>query len=105
MCSVRARGYALGLKRYKDGNKRKKNPAQRTIWNRTWQDKHPEKRKAHKVVERALASGRLLKLPCQVCKEPQSQAHHYDYSRPLAVTWLCQSCHSATHRMDRMAAE
>lgn len=48
-------------------------------------------------VNRAVASGRLVKRPCVVCGSLRSQAHHHDYSKPLDVTWLCAIHHAAEH--------
>lgn len=31
--------------------------------------------------------------PCELCGEVNTEAHHEDYSRPLAVQWLCHSHH------------
>jgi len=59
---------------------------------------NPEKQKARQVVYRNKLSGRLIRLPCRVCGNKESEAHHADYSRPLDVDWLCRTCHSNTHR-------
>ncbi len=52
---------------------------------------------AHTIVRAALRVGFLVRLPCQLCGSANSQAHHFDYDRPLDVQWLCQSCHSSHH--------
>ena len=37
---------------------------------------------------------------CYYCGSTDKiQGHHFDYSRPLDVTWLCLSCHRKTHAM------
>lgn len=38
------------------------------------------------------------KTPCERCGAPSQAKHHDDYSRPLAVTYLCQRCHVARHK-------
>lgn len=55
--------------------------------------KFPEKYKARMAVGNAVRDGRLKKLPCDVCGDVESQAHHHDYSKPLDVRWLCFKCH------------
>lgn len=60
--------------------------------------KNPEKRSAHKAVERALEKESLIRLPCERCGSDRSQAHHEDYSKPLEVVWLCPLHHMARHR-------
>lgn len=52
-------------------------------------------------VRRALRDGRLTQLPCEVagCGDPNSEAHHDDYSKPLEVTWLCFEHHKELHRL------
>ena len=62
--------------------------------------KDPKKRikmRARSAVAEAIKSGRLIRKACSVCKEPKSQAHHPDYSKPLFVVWLCALCHGAEH--------
>lgn len=58
---------------------------------------NPEKYKARTAVGNALRDGRLTKLPCCNCGDKKAQAHHHDYSLPLAVTWLCFKCHRMVH--------
>lgn len=63
--------------------------------------KFPEKYEARQAVLVAVRAGRLEKLPCRVCGNPDAEAHHPDYSRPLDVEWLCGPHHRAQHRVDR----
>jgi len=66
---------------------------------RAWLLKNKHKRKAHRAVEYARKVGWLTKLPCHVCKNPNTHAHHDDYDRPLDVIWLCPQCHKDRHKM------
>lgn len=58
---------------------------------------HPNKHKARRLVKQAIASGILKKLPCEICKDNKSEAHHPDYRSPLKVMWLCFKHHRKTH--------
>ena len=49
------------------------------------------------AVRRAVASGALVRNPCEVCGNPKAQGHHDDYSKPLVVRWLCASHHREHH--------
>ena len=70
----------------------------------------PEKTQARMAVGAALANGGLSRPNlCQVCGtkgqpfedgRARIQAHHEDYSKPLEVEWLCQSCHTRRHHPD-----
>lgn len=51
------------------------------------------KHKARKAVNNALRDGKILKQSCQVCNNPKTTAHHYDYTKPLNVIWLCKQHH------------
>lgn len=57
------------------------------------------KKKARRVVCSALANGSLIQpLSCQNCGcATETEAHHPDYSQPLAVIWLCVPCHRGHH--------
>jgi len=59
---------------------------------RNWRKNNPEKVKAHRKVYSAVRNGTLIKEPC-FCGETKVQAHHYDYSKPLDVEWLCKDHH------------
>jgi len=58
---------------------------------------HPQKVLARQMVHNATRYGKLKKEPCVVCSNPKSQGHHEDYSKPLEVIWLCQTCHDHKH--------
>jgi hypothetical protein len=66
-----------------------------------WSKKNKYKKGANNKVRNALKSG-VLKNPqkCEVCGKINCdiEAHHYDYSKPLDVIWLCTECHGKVHR-------
>src|SRR5215471_519378 len=56
--------------------------------------------RAREETQRAIRR-RVLVVPeaCERCgRTCAPQAHHPDYSRPLAVEWLCVLCHFEEHR-------
>lgn len=61
------------------------------------QETNPEKYIARNAVNNAVRDGKLIKEPCEVCKDPNSQGHHTDYNKPLEVTWLCFRHHRKAH--------
>ena len=54
----------------------------------TYRARHPERHEARRAVSRAVRKGTLVRQPCEACGNPLTQAHHDDYSAPLAVRWL-----------------
>jgi hypothetical protein len=46
---------------------------------------------------RLILSGKIIKLPCQVCGEIKSETHHPDYSKPEKVMFLCKRHHKEIH--------
>ncbi len=52
------------------------------------------------TLNNALRAGRVAKQPCFICG-CAAEAHHPDYSAPLAVSWLCDSHHKQLHREHR----
>lgn len=60
-----------------------------------WARRHPERYRATTAVNNAVRDGRLMKpTTCELCgSSGRIHGHHHDYAEPLAVTWLCPSCH------------
>ena len=66
--------------------------------------KHPGVIRAHQLVSAALADGRLVKQPCEVCGTTlRVTSHHEDYRRPFVINWLCRSHHQRRHAQKEFA--
>lgn len=65
-----------------------------------WREKNPIKRAVHMLTGSAIRSGKLIRQPCEVCKDNKTAGHHDDYAFPLVVRWLCAVCHSRWHRVN-----
>lgn len=63
-----------------------------------WNTRNPQKKRAQVIVARAIKSGFLIKKPCRICGNPDSEGHHEDYSKPLDVDWLCPKHHAERNR-------
>ena len=59
---------------------------------------NPERKKCYYAYEHALRSGKLVRLPCEVCGNKKSEGHHESYSKPLDVKWLCRKHHYEEHK-------
>lgn len=67
------------------------------------------KRKAQHMAHKAISSGVLKPSACEECNAKGTfsdgrnkiQAHHDDYSEPLKIRWLCQSCHHDWHKTNQ----
>lgn len=67
---------------------------------RRWVVSNTIKRSAHLLVANAIRKGDLIKLPCEICGNDKSNAHHDDYAKPLSVRWLCDDHHKEWHRVN-----
>lgn len=77
----------------------KKTPIGRASVSRTQKHvkRNPKTRKAQQVVSGQVKRGKMTRQPCCVCNQPNADAHHEDYSRPLDLVWLCDKHHKQRH--------
>lgn len=54
--------------------------------------------KARSDLNHAVQQGKINQLPCRLCGNEKSQAHHPDYDKPLDIEWLCLICHWQIHK-------
>lgn len=62
-----------------------------------YKKKHPERHAAHRALTKAIRSGLLIRIPCELCGKEQVEGHHEDYAKPLVVRWLCKQHHLEAH--------
>jgi hypothetical protein len=62
-----------------------------------WLERNRVKRKCHILVNNLIKRKGLIPKLCEKCGE-KAEAHHEDYSKPLAITWLCKAHHGERHR-------
>lgn len=78
------------------------------VWQRAYRKTHPlsekekQKMKARSLALNALRQGKLNRLPCEVCKNGDTEFHHDDYSKPLEVRHLCRACHLEWHNKKKL---
>ena len=79
-------------KKRSETDKRKKHASEHMV---KWREKYPERYKAHNTLNNAIRDGRIKKpTRCEICDKPSRlHGHHYDYTMPLDVIWMCEECH------------
>lgn len=60
-----------------------------------------------KVVARAYSKeyvkrGLIIKKPCIVCGDKNSEIHHPDYAKPLEIIWYCRKHHLEHHAKEKI---
>ena len=68
---------------------------------RRWRQEDARRDRCHNAAIRAVKSGKLKRLPCMICSEEKTHAHHEDYDKPLDIMWLCVVCHRKYHAARR----
>ena len=59
--------------------------------------KHSFKIKAQAKLRYAIKTGKIKRLPCEVCGIKKSHGHHENYNKPYDVKWLCDNHHKEVH--------
>ncbi|HEY5811242.1 MAG TPA: hypothetical protein VIT23_01145 [Terrimicrobiaceae bacterium] len=75
--------------RFKTGARKAKAAEYQRTHRKTYADRY----KARTAVGNAVRDGRLFRKACEICGSENSQAHHTDYTQPLAVRWFCFEHH------------
>ena len=86
-----------GMEAARKGSRRHSKTDKGKASNLKWNLTNKHKRKAHGVVAYRVKIGELKRLPCEVCGNKKSEAHHDDYEKPLEVRWLCRKHHAEHH--------
>jgi hypothetical protein len=65
-----------------------------------YRHEYPERTKARNILSNAIRDGKIKRADACWCCGSQNRihGHHPDYSRPLDVVWLCNTCHVEAHR-------
>ena len=68
-----------------------------------YRERYPMKYAAHVITRNAIRDGKLTPWKiCSVCNSTEKiEGHHDDYTKPLDVRWLCESCHKDWHRNNK----
>jgi len=69
----------------------------RKVYELVKREKFPGKYKVRSRTSKAIKSGRLVRMPCQVCGSQKSEAHHLDYRSYMKIKWLCLTHHREDH--------
>lgn len=62
---------------------------------RKYRARHHEKVIARSKLGYAIRKGHIKRGPCAVCGSKKTEGHHWDYSKPYDVIWLCFTHHRA----------
>lgn len=73
--------------------------AEKTAYQKIWRKKNSDKVIAHQMIQTGIRNGSIIRPnSCNKCKKQNKlHAHHGDYSKPLAIQWLCVQCHRLEH--------
>ena len=62
--------------------------------------KTSKKRQAAKKAQRAVKLGKIIRQPCELCGDINTDGHHDDYAKPLELRWLCRKHHRQWHKLN-----
>lgn len=62
-------------------------------------DEQIKKIRTRALTRSYIKSGKLIKLPCEICGyDKYVEAHHDDYDKPMDIRWLCRNHHGEYHK-------
>lgn len=67
-----------------------------------WRLENPEKALAQSITNKAKQKGIIVTHPCEVCGSLKTEAHHYNYGKPLEVYFYCKSHHVKANKLRRV---
>lgn len=67
------------------------------LYLKKYREENPNRDRVYSKLARAVKCGVVQKLPCFVCGNELSEAHHPSYDLPLDVVWLCAVHHKEIH--------
>ncbi len=74
-----------------------RNYSRKYFKNRIVTDDIINKLKCRQRTSYLIRKGVLKRLPCEMCNDINSEAHHQDYNEPEQIKWLCRKCHLQLH--------
>ena len=63
--------------------------------------KNKKKHMSRGILNKAVKSNEIIRGVCAKCGESKVEGHHFDYSKPLDVIWLCIKHHHRLHEEER----
>lgn len=87
------------------GGTQEEQRAKHAAYTRKWRKANPGAYDRNKDISRSIAGvnkrrGRLIPESCW-CGATEVEMHHWDYSKPLDVLWICRPCHLELHRVEK----
>lgn len=78
---------------------RESNPKKFRAITKKTREKYPEKNNARNKFRSGIRAGKIIRpTNCSRCDfVGMIEGHHYDYSKPFDVIWLCRKCHAKEH--------
>ena len=87
---------------YLERDKKNKQKEKYKKWKREYDKKYRIKNKnkveARDKIRKLVKSGKIERIPCQICKNVKTEFHHPNYNYPFLVIHLCDACHKKAHK-------
>ena len=72
------------------------------LYQMNWSQTHKYQKKARNSINNGIRANKVKRGSCLFCETIKTDGHHYDYSKPFEVIWLCQKCHKKLHAVLRL---